>query len=338
MKKLLILLAMVFASYSSNISKIKEAEADMSIDGYKVSYTSKSRYGAIDPGSKVEINGTISLLRGEQKTHLYIKYELFSIYENEGKSSYQSDYLSKEFTYKMGSIYRYSFFIDDKYDYARDGIKVRVGVYWAKKEQYISYIERTLYSKKEETISIDDISGSLEYDNIFSLEENTERKEIYEFNDYSHILELDKYYELDLASFSFIYDFISPFRYEEAYLSFIDKNNLFPNISSKEDKKIIKLILNQNKKDVSFSYDKLYVEPDSFDLSSKALEGYKETTHFLLPKNKKHELQGYTFYINVIKMGYNNISFHYDFTINSSSLLIGPCNESNYCVVGGVRL
>ena len=138
MKKLLILLGMTLISLLPNESNIKEVEADMSMDGYKVAYASKSHYGAISPGSTVEINGSLSCLRGESKTHLRIRYELFSSFVNEGLTSYKSDYLSNEFTYRMGSIYRYSFMIDDKEDYASEGIKVRIGIYWTKKEEYIS--------------------------------------------------------------------------------------------------------------------------------------------------------------------------------------------------------
>ena len=72
-------------------------------------------------------------------------------------------------------------------------------------------------------------------------------------------------------------------------------------------------------------------------MSLKQKEGYINTSHFYLPKNKIILLQGLNLFINVKGMGINNISFSYQFEIDINSLLIGPCNESMYCIIGGVE-
>ena len=72
-------------------------------------------------------------------------------------------------------------------------------------------------------------------------------------------------------------------------------------------------------------------------MSSLVKEGYIASNYFYLPKNKISKLQGLNLNIHVNGIGVNHMSYTYEFIISFDSLLLGPCNESMYCVVGGVE-
>ena len=88
---------------------------------------------------------------------------------------------------------------------------------------------------------------------------------------------------------------------------------------------------------VHFIYDNLYVDLDTFNVSTYYKDGYIRTNNFYLPKNKLNHLQGLSLYINAVEIGATNLSFRFNTEIHFDSLLLGPCNLSEYCVVGGVE-
>ena len=329
---LIIFTSILIATISSNFSY----HSSDALNGYTVNYSSDI-YEPVDPYPTVNVNGTINIVNGPSKDNLRLKYELFSPLKSGMNKSYSSGYISSKFSYPSSKSFSYTFTIDDKrLNLVREGITVRVGIYDTSARVMLDYIDGHLYPKTSETIDIDDISGELEIDRCLYLS-NTRAVEKYNFSNYSHIVEIDKYYELDISSLSFKYTSYIPFSYQEAYLSFNDSHNVFPYIDEDKGMKNIPLKAVDNNGTISFKTQSSYVNKKTLDMSLKQKEGYINTSHFYLPKNKISLLQGLNLFINVKGMGINNISFSYQFEIDINSLLIGPCNESMYCIIGGVE-
>lgn len=335
MRKLFILFSMI-ALLLISINKDFSVSKASSMDGYEVSYISPVM-SPIEPNSIVTINGTTLIKEGTSRNKLRIKYELYSPFRYNGTKTYSSGYASSLFNYPNQNEIPFSFTIDDHVaNFAREGIKVKLGIYDTSARTYVHYIERTLYSKKVEEIDINDINGDLVINKAFNLGEE-EELEIYNFSNLSHIVEIDYYHHLDISSLNFVYKGYKAFSYEEAYLTFNDEHNLYPLIKEDNNKKVISLKLIQTETEISFAFNDLYVNKATLEMSSVPREEYLKTNYFYFPKNKLNSLQGLSFDINVRGMGSYPLSFNYSFIINIDALLIGPCSLSEYCVVGGVK-
>ena len=311
------------------------AEAS-SYNGYRVTYNSPI-YDPIEPYSSLSINGIVSIKEGTHKDKLRVKYELYSIYRYEGNKAYSSGYASSLFNYSYPIDIAYSFTINDNVaDFARSGILVKLGIYDTVNRSYIHYIERTLYSKKNNVIDINELSGDLTLDHSFSFSEE-DTSEAFNFSNYSDIVEIPYYHHLDLSSLSFTYKGYKFFSYKRAYLAFKDKYNLFPYIKEEDGYKVIELKANDNSGLITFSTSNLYVNIDTFMMSSFNKESYVNTNYFYFPKNQLNKLQGLSLMINIVEMGVFPSSFNYSFAINFNALLMGPCNLSEFCIVGGVK-
>ena len=147
------------------------------------------------------------------------------------------------------------------------------------------------------------------------------------------------YYRLTLDYYNFDYDSFGPLVYDDAYLSFEDSGNLFPLIEpiGESMEKRVPVELRTNLPDVfPFFKSPLYVDPTYLLMSNSYKEGLVKTNHFYLPINRLKELNGYQFKINIERLGQTKNSFSFSFTYQSDRYLIGSCQNSDYCVVGGI--
>ena len=329
---LLSLLSMMLVTINISLG-CKEVKAS---NGFDIEYIG-SIYDPVEPYSLLNVKGKLNIRSGYNHSRLRIFYELYSPLKFGMSKRYASGYASSQFAYPDSREIAYSFDIDDsRLNLAREGITVRLGLYDLNTKSYIDYIDGHLYTKLNSEISIDDVPREYVLDRSLYLASG-DISERYNFSNYTHLLDIPYYYRLDISSLSFVYKSYKAFTYKDAYLFFNDSNNLFPYIESNNSNKIIPLKAKDNNGTISFGCSSLYVEKDTLTMSSKARTGYIESNYFYLPKNKISKLQGLSLNINVNEMGINKISYTYSFEINFDSLLLGPCNESMYCIVGGVE-
>ena len=334
MRKLLLLLySSVLPLASINADYIKSEGFTM--NGYTLNYISNI-YEPVGHYASFNVEGEVEIVKGKDNSALRLRYELYSPYKFNGDTAYSYGYACKSFSYPNTSNIKYSFRINDIDDNARYGIKVKFGLYDTSSKNYLNYIESYLYDKSSNNIDIDEIDYQITYEPCLYLS-NEKIVESFNFNNFSHIVELDNYQTLDISALSFEYSYIRDITYEEAYIEFTDSNNLFPYIESENNKKKIPIYLLDNNGTISFIYKDLYVDESTFDMSIKEREGFKKTNRFYLPKNKLNELQGYMFTLGGVNIGVSNICFVYGFQIGVERLLLGPCNKSNYCIVGGIK-
>jgi len=328
----LIILTLILASKAEPSFIHTEAKT---MNGFSCTYTSNI-VDPVDPKPKITISGRVDIINGPSKNKLRIRYELYSDSKFGMDMNYANGYASSLFTYPKVESIEYSFVIDDQYNYVSRNIVVRLGVYDVGSRTYVNYIEDTLYPKKKETINIDDISGDLTYDNFLCISDN-QPVERFNFSNFSKIVEIEYYYRLDLSSLSFRYSSHKPFSYKKAYLTFDDPFRIFPDIIEIDRKKTVDLYPYQENNDIHFGFKNLFVEPLTLKMASTSKIGYQKTDYFFLPKNQISQLQGLNLTINMEDVGINEVSFGYSFSINISSLLLGPCDESKYCIVGGIK-
>ena len=302
---------------------------------YDVTYESPV-YEPVEPFSSTNISGSIFILNGPSKSTLRVKYDLYSPLKFGDEDSYKSGYVSTSFSFPATKKIDYSFTINDSKNYARKGIKVKLGIYDTASKKYLDYIESYLFNKEDIYIDIDDIAGELVIDRCLSLN-STKYVEKYDFTNFSHILELDNYYRLDLSSLSFKYDFYKDYRVSSASLSFVDAYNLFPYIEGEGNIKRVPLFPYINNKEVYFKFNGLYTKKNTLEMSLNYQEGFVETNYFYFPKNQLWLLQGSLFALNIYQSGVSSLCFDFDFEVDIKALLLGPCNEASYCVVGGIK-
>ena len=303
-------------------------------DGYEITYTSNI-CEPIEPRSKVTISGKVFINQGVANSSLRLRYHLYSPIKYGMDREYGSGYASTSFGYPQTNKIDYSFSFTDINNYARAGITVRLGLYDTSKRIFLDYIDGHLSVKESRKIDIDNIYGDLEYEPCLSF--NDEKiEERFNFSNFTHLLDLETYYRLDLSSISFFYDCYKKFEADSISLSFIDIDNLFPYIEEINGIKSVPLYIKEDNKEISFVFKNLYVIKNTLEMSVINRDGFIPTNYFYLPKNKINKLQGFKFIINMVNGGVSNISFDYEVEIGISHLLLGPCSDSMYCVVGGV--
>lgn len=150
---------------------------------------------------------------------------------------------------------------------------------------------------------------------------------------------VDYYYRLDLSSICFTFD--SPRKsYDKAEICFDDEYNLFPNFpKDQSDGEIhIPLTINMFYMPViliQFKYG-FYVNPTNLSMSSTSKSGYRPTNHFYFPVNQLDKIVEYKFHFKVFGIGWNKSDILLTLDYDVSKRLLGRCDISEYCIVGGV--
>ncbi len=335
MGKLITFLALILTLLININTSFTCAEAK-TMNGYEIYYDAEIFEPFSQKFSK-NISGVVSIRSGASNNNLRLRYELFSHLKYGLNRSYANGYACAKFSYPQTSVISYSFTINDYYNIAREPVLIKFGLYDLTKKTYLNYLESHINTIKENYIDLDEVVGDLVYDTCLCLAEK-DTTETFNFSNFSSVLELDKYYRLDLSSLSLYYKCFKTFECDNAEISFIDTNNNFPYIEADESGiKHVPVYPSVKDNNVTFIYKGLYVKESTLEMSLVNREGFTYTNYFYLPKNKLKSLQGQKLVFSGTRFGVNNITFQCQMSLSVDSLLIGPCNQSNFCIVGGVK-
>jgi hypothetical protein len=285
-----------------------------------------------------DINITVSVTWDNTSTNAYEFIECGATADN---ITY-SEQLSRHLVTK-NEKYTFTFTLPLKSLLTRNGMYIKVGILNSNGTYKFKY-ETMLYPAYPNTYNpFDFVHSPLVLDNtLLTIRNNTSLlnlAEQFSFNNYLSYFNANVYHSLDLNQFSFTYKFLKDFKFESASLYFYDTNNIFPNMHSSNDEKVIlnlDLICNYQTISMSFA-DKLYVNPQNLDMSLTPLIGYKETNYFFLPINMKEQISFIDFKFDLVNVGSCYTDFFFTVSYLTDVNLIGECNESEYCVVGGIK-
>ena len=248
---------------------------------------------------------------------------------------YSSSYAFRPKEISPHTRINYSFSIPNVITISNSDVRVDIGLYNVSSRSY--YIDNTLHigcKQYGEYNTKDYQVNDLVFNNIYN-QVGKRIKETYKLKSLRPFINVDNYYYLDISSLVLSYDGINDISASSITLSFEDINNLYPNINKDEYGNCLLTLSLKKEDDYSFAFDSLYVNPDTLDMSSNYVEGYRKTKYLFLPRNKVEEFDNYNFVLCINDLGPNEIDIVHEFTADFSSLLIGPCYKSKYCIVGG---
>ena len=177
--------------------------------------------------------------------------------------------------------------------------------------------------------------------NCFKITNNkvTYDNEWFEFENYYDYFLLDEYYRLSLEQFKCKHSITGIFEWKEAYMELINPQPCFQGLCDSNG--VAKLDLNISADNsIMFSVEKkspLYIDPKTKLMYSSPKPGYKQTNYFYLPINGQEEVEKQEFRISLIGVGFWKSNFIWNLHIDTSVNLIGDCQTSKYCLVGGSK-
>ncbi|MCR4880069.1 MAG: hypothetical protein K5906_03840 [Bacilli bacterium] len=336
MRKIYILTTLILTLLININTSLFPCEA-LDMNGYSVSYESQV-FEPLNEYFSINISGKVKINSGASNSNLRLRYELYSNIMYGLNKYYAYGYAGSAFAYPNIKEINYSFNLKDINNVARENVLIRFGIYDRTNKKYVNYIESNINTEKENIIDISSVDGDLVYNTCLCLAER-DVSETFNFSNFSEYLELNTYHYLDLSSYTMFYRSYKDFNLESSDLIFNDVENIFPYIPNNPDDELkhIPLYPYFENNYVTFKFKDLYVKPETLEMALEQKEGFSKTNYFYLPKNKLNKLQGFPFYLRVKKAGINHISFTSGFVFSPKSLLLGPCNISNFCIVGGVK-
>jgi len=165
-------------------------------------------------------------------------------------------------------------------------------------------------------------------------------QEKYIFNDFFDYFLIDTYYRLLINQYCFSYQYINDLTYRKAYLILPDSFDNFCYIETDNYGQIVvplSLIKDNDKYSLSFP-SMMYVNPNTLEMSITKISGFSITSYFYLPINHLKDLSESTFTFVIEGLGYAQSNFIWTASFLAYQGLIGPCSNSNYCIVGGIVL
>ncbi|MGM9873337.1 MAG: hypothetical protein ACI31G_00225 [Bacilli bacterium] len=249
--------------------------------------------------------------------------------------------------YISGTTYYFSFTVDINKYIVPNGVQVWFEVIEKDTDNLLFYDYETVYpATKHDSIRINNLTNYSYtsenylftfYTNILS---NSKNKEIINFTNFVTNL----FYKKEYGKVSFDSYIQYTFNQElysgsEIYLSFDDKYNLFPNLKTVSNKKVIEFTI-KRKSSTSTTYNiylsPLYVNFDTYDMSYTARSGYVETSSFYFPINKRNEIESMFFQLYFSNFGASKSEYYYDGSFTFGKNHIGNCNNSTFCVEGEI--
>lgn len=162
--------------------------------------------------------------------------------------------------------------------------------------------------------------------------------ESFDFTDLNEFLTVERNNILDLSHLKFKYNCQHDFSSGDIYLKIKDYNDIFPNLNHFNGEVSLKMKFVQENNEISLMLNEpLYVNYNTYDLSSNPLENYEETNMFYLPKGKENLLEDNEIYIFIKDAGYSLTDFTIPFNFFLNNKYIGECYDSDYCITGGVK-
>lgn len=164
-----------------------------------------------------------------------------------------------------------------------------------------------------------------------------EIKDTFDFTKFGDFVDNDYYYRLDIGRNAFYTANNEPIKCNSAYLRFYDDEYLFPNFTHQDnDEIVLPLKIYQREERLSFLFvDKFYVDKKTLDVSDTYQPNYIITSSFYLPINGLNKFNGKTIYIDINGLGLDEISTTISLKYELNRLIVGSCENGEYCVHGG---
>lgn len=223
-----------------------------------------------------------------------------------------------------------------------NGVKITFELGNTKTKYSVATIK--LYPKKEININANKYKNSpyISENYIFQIlgKNNVVAKEKILFNGIPDIITNSKYNYIDLNDAYFTYD--NDFELSsigECYLSIANFGNLFPYISKFKKTISIPLKITEDGKRYNISYKNImYVNPYTLEMSLVERDGFIETDKFYLPIGKEEMLENNVkMYFYFSDLGRSGVNARYDISYLKDYNFFGECDDSVYCVGGGIR-
>lgn len=223
-----------------------------------------------------------------------------------------------------------------------DGIDVYIFVYDQKNMTVIYEKSFTLLPKQTLTINSKENKTYVIENTMFSFPYTTATTcEQYDFTNTVETFQNNDYYTLPLSGISFTYRLNEEdFSYKECYLTTDDPHSFFVNCRKNG---IVKIPLKCNSSftvnvfSVTFDYlNLMYFDKNSLSMSLTSLYGYQQTNKFYMPRSKGKEMDETQFKIVIEGAGRNNTKIIIPLTYYSLRNHFGNCDDSDYCVRGGI--
>lgn len=223
-----------------------------------------------------------------------------------------------------------------------DGTDIHIFVYNQQNKKLIAEKSFTLLPKKTSTINTKEYKTYIIENTLFTFPYNTANTcEQYDFTNTVETFQNNDYYILPLNNISFTYRLKEEsFSYKECYLTTDDPHSFFINCRNNG---VVKIPLKcassfaNNINVVTFDYlNLMYFDKDNLSMSLTSLFGYQQTDKFYLPRNKGKEMDETQFNIVIDGAGKNNTKIIIPLTYYSLRNHFGNCDDSDYCVRGGI--
>lgn len=162
--------------------------------------------------------------------------------------------------------------------------------------------------------------------------------EKYNFSSFLDYFLIDQYYRLIIDQYNFTYSFFKTIKLKSATLFLPSPAMCFSSLPTNDDGDVeipLAVSLVNGKMQFSFNQD-MYVNPKTLDMAFEPLTGYVKTSYFYFPKNHLVDILNQTFVFSILDVGDNLSCFSWNTYFLSEQSLLGPCNSSDYCVVGGI--
>ena len=219
------------------------------------------------------------------------------------------------------------------------GMAISISLYDGRDDSLIRSHRLAIYPAGKETINpIQYVDDGYTTKTIGIVFPSAQLKEKLTFNHYADYFLTDIYYRLPLEQFDFGIE--STFKETPTGTGFMlirNGKSLFPNLTSIGNNVNLTLKVTKVREIYRISIkNSLYVNPNTLLMSNNPIAGYVATDNFYFPINKMSRMQGLDVTFTLIGVGYNKTNLSWTCTYYPTSSIIGPCNNSEYCIEGGV--
>ena len=166
------------------------------------------------------------------------------------------------------------------------------------------------------------------------------KSETYNFENSNEYITIDDHSKLDLSSYSFTYSPIYNFKSDEMYLEIIDYENIYPNLDKNEDNLTIRVPLKTKIVSARYTFDydaSMYVNPQTLEMSTRQISGYEQSNALYVPIFSQSKLQNNEIKIHLIGAGFDKSDITIPLKYIFDSNYFGFCDDSDYCIHGGIR-
>lgn len=208
----------------------------------------------------------------------------------------------------------------------------------------ISYVSYKCKIYPRQTVSINPLDYSqgnytfLPTEFSFSSSKFTVSSEFLEFEEMLNFFAIDKYYRLTLNQYSFTYSYLGTLQDKLSYLKITPSIDCFEYLPAEQNGDVlIPLALKENDNVIYLSYkNSMYVHPKTLKMSFSPLSGFVATSYFYLPINGKKDVQQCEFFLSLSFQASNAITLSWPISYLTDINLLGPCQNSEYCIIGGI--